>query len=176
MACFHRIGKIDLSADIVNRAVCLANSVEKEGYFGVTVLEKHGQEKGISDFLAEFNFDIAHLNNSNLTGASLLMTKPQEMHSDEDLLEKYGVLIMIRVPGGSVLKQASGDSIPLSSGDVVRIRYYQLHELYMPNENDRLVFCSIDFRVGKLDLDDQWRALVNDASGSVPSHYALGLE
>lgn len=165
MPCFHRIGKLVLKSSLLNRAENLASNVVKEGSFGVTVLEHHSRGNGMHNFLDEFDIDISSLDDSNLIASNIMMSKPQEEHSDEGILEKYGILVMLSVPEGSVLKQSSGPEIPLSVGDVVRIRYHQLHELFMPNEEDRLVFCCIDFRVGKRNLDDQWRALVNEASG-----------
>ena len=160
MACFNYLGNIHVPQDMVDHACQLAKNVEKEGIYGVTEMSQYRSGPSLMAFMEGFGLDLSPVNDFNLVTSSVVMSRRLEMHDDSDLFQKYGALIMVKVPDGSVLKQSSGEDMPIRVGDVVSIRYIRKHGLHMPNESDRLLFVCVDFRCAKRDLDDRWRAII----------------
>lgn len=160
MACFNYLGNIHVPQEMVDHACELAKNVEKEGIYGVTEMSQHRSGPSLSAFMEGFGLDLSPVDDFNLVTSSVVMSRRLEMHDDSDLFQKYGALIMVKVPDGTVLKQSSGEDIPVQVGDVVSIRYIRKHELHMPNESDRLLFVCVDFRCAKRNLDDRWRSII----------------
>lgn len=177
MACFDYYGNLGIADNLVSYAHKASRQIHREGLYGVTTLEfyrrsSYQSSQELIDFVSKVGIDISHMDNANLQEVSLVMSKPLEMHNDGDLFVKYGVLIMLDVPEGTVLLQNNGEPIYPVRGDVIGIRYARQHGVDFKHHGSRLFFMSFDFKTRKQSLCDQWRALVNEASGGLPPNRA----
>lgn len=172
MACFDYYGNVSITNKLVAYARGARRKVPREGLYGVTRLEFYQRPSRFSsqallDLVSMAGFDISILDNADLTESALMMSSPLEMHDDGGQYAKYGILIMLDVPKGTVLLQNNGNPIYPVRGDVIGIRYGRQHGVEFPKNGSRLFFMSIDFRARKQTICDQWQALVNEARGAV---------
>jgi hypothetical protein len=160
MPCLTYLGSIEIAEDLKLECRALTKQVQQEGLYGVTIVKKNRTREEMNAIVKKVGLDLGTLINANLVSADIIMSAPLVLHHDNNLWQKYGVLIMVDVPDGSSLFQKKSDSIPIKSGDVLSIRYPMYHGLTMPNESDRLIFISVDFHVGKKVMNETWQSKI----------------
>lgn len=163
MPCLTHLGSIEIPSKLKDDCLILSRKVASESISGVTNLKRSSRLEQLNELRGQLGLDLNKVDNANLVHAYTYMATSLEMHNDDQLWEKYGVLIMVSVPEGATLIQRTGDSIPLKEGDVLSIRYSLFHGLVMKEDLDRLIFISVDFHVGKNSLNDTWREIIANA-------------
>lgn len=170
MPCLTKIGTIDVPVALKTLILELSQQTTREGVFGVTAL-KHSRWHDGQNFLHEqLGLSVPHHMEECFQHTALFRSQPLEMHCDDQIDSKYGVMVMIDVPEGAYLRYWRSEPIPIRTGDVISIRYWQMHQLHLERQEDRLLWLTVDFNRAPADADSLWKNALNEAQ-----HQSQGL-
>ncbi|MEG0868985.1 MAG: hypothetical protein RSG77_18300 [Hafnia sp.] len=156
MSCLEKFGNLAIPQPLLDKCQSLTENPHARIMRGISTWLHAATITVVEELLEDTPLTPTEPLKNDFTSVQVLSSNAQEMHRDEDLDVKYGILLIIEAPFGAELIQSSGPNIPVIAGDIVRIRYRHNHGLLI-KENEQLLFIAIDYYRERRTLDDEWR-------------------